>query len=163
MSKSWPKVSTQHYAGRRRKRRLQLVTAGVCVLACALGLIVFAMRDTASFFRVPSDITAADKALHKPLRLGGYVQTGTVERHEGTQVNFNVTDHRKTQAVRFNGILPDLFREGQGVIVEGRFDASGMFIAERVLAKHDEKYVPKDLADRLQAQGLLEEYLHSDH
>lgn len=162
MSEAAHKTSLKSPFARRRKRRLWIVVAGVCILACAVGLIFFALRDTASFFRLPSEITQADRASQTPLRLGGYVEKGSVKRDAGPAVRFRVTDLRSSEPVFFNGILPDLFREGQGVIVEGRFNASGVFIAGRVLAKHDEKYVPKDLADRLKAQDLWEDYLKRD-
>jgi len=162
LSETRYETSLNLYLARRQKRRLWVIFAGICILACVAGLVFFALRDTVSFFRVPSDITAEDRVLQTRLRLGGYVEKGTVKHIADTQVRFRVTDFRNSEQVYFNGILPDLFREGQGVIVEGRFDASGIFIAGRVLARHDEKYVPKDLADRLKAQGLWEEYLNSD-
>lgn len=150
------------HLARRRKRRFFILVLGICILAFAVGLVFFALHGTASFFRTPSEITDMDRKSHAALRLGGYVEKGTIERDAETGVRFRVTDLRSSQEVRFNGILPDLFREEQGVIVEGSFDTSGIFTAERVLAKHDEKYIPKDLADRLKAQGLWEDYLNHD-
>lgn len=143
---------------RRKKKRLLMILLGLVVLGIAAGLVLYAMRGTASFFRMPSEITQEDMQSGRPLRLGGFVEKGSVNKKQGTEVSFVVTDFSKEEPVLFNGILPDLFREGQGIIAEGRFDQSGNFIADRVLAKHDETYVPKDIVDRLKAQGLWEAY-----
>jgi len=146
-----PQTSLNMYLKRRRRRRLALVFCGLCFIAAITALIFYALQDKAGFFRIPSDITAEDKSGRRLLRLGGYVEPGSVERASGTDMRFYVTDFHQRQQVRFNGLVPDLFREGQGVIAEGRFDADGLFIADRVLAKHDENYVPKDVADRIKA------------
>lgn len=146
-----PQVSLNLYLQRRRKRRIVIIISGLCFLAALVALIFYALQDKASFFRIPSEITAEDKASHRLLRLGGYVENGSVKRETSTNIHFTVTDFHHSQDVYFNGILPDLFREGQGVIAEGRFDDKGLFAAERVLAKHDEKYVPKDVSDRIKA------------
>jgi len=146
-------TSLSLYLRRRRRRRIGIIIAGLIALAVIVALIFFALQNKASFFRVPSDITAADLASPRQLRLGGYVAKGSVRHGPGAEVDFAITDFHRERQVRFNGILPDLFREGQGVIAEGHFDQSGLFIAERVLAKHDEKYVPKNVADRIKAAG----------
>ena len=152
----------QLHLKKARRRRYMLLVFALIVMAGAVGLVFLALGDTASYFRMPSEITDQDINSQKPLRLGGFVEKGSVIREGGTQVSFKVTDFGKAEEVKFNGVLPDLFREDQGVIVEGSFNADKVFIASRVLAKHDEKYVPKDVADRLKAQGLWEEYQNRD-
>ncbi|GAA5093680.1 hypothetical protein GCM10023260_00130 [Bartonella acomydis] len=126
------------------------------MIAIATSLIIYAMRNTVSFFRTPSEITRKDILTGYPLRLGGFVKKGTVEYSEEKGVLFFVTDNTKHQKVIFNGILPDLFREGQGVIVEGYFDQHGFFIGTRILAKHDETYMSKATADRLKKHHSVE-------
>jgi cytochrome c-type biogenesis protein CcmE len=123
------------------------------VLAIAAGLVLNALRDSIVFFSTPS--MAAERSI-KPgqrFRLGGLVRPGSVVRGEQLQVKFAVTDGSASLPVVFTGILPDLFREGQGVITEGALDAAGVFKADTVLAKHDETYMPKDVADALKKQG----------
>lgn len=144
-----PKTVLNIYLRRRRRQRFMIILLGLCFLTALVALIFYALQDKASFFRLPGDITAADKLSHRQFRLGGYVAAGSVRHEENARVHFEVTDFHHSESVSFQGILPDLFREGQGVIAEGRFDADGNFIAERVLAKHDENYVPKDVADRI--------------
>lgn len=134
---------------RRKKEQALMILSCLCILVIAAGLIVYAMRNTVSFFRMPSEITKEDILMGHSLRLGGFVEKGTIEYLEKRKVTFFVTDGLKREKVIFEGILPDLFREGQGVIVEGCFDKHGLFIATRVLAKHDETYMPKETADRL--------------
>lgn len=148
----------------KKTRLKRYILFGICliVMAAATMLVVFALGNSASYFRMPSEITQDDIALQKPLRIGGFVKKDSIIRGEDTEVSFKVTDFSKAQNVQYNGILPDLFRENQGIIVEGQFDDKGIFIASRVLAKHDEKYISKDLADRLKAQGRWEEYQNSD-
>ncbi|RCL00199.1 MAG: cytochrome c-type biogenesis protein CcmE [Candidatus Tokpelaia sp. JSC189] len=146
-----------------RKRRFFIFIFGVCILPFVVSLVFFALRDTINFFRIPSEINDLDRRSHAILRLGGYVEKGTVQWDAEAGIRFRVTDMHRSQEVRFNGILPDLFREEQGVIVEGSFDTSGVFVARRVLAKHGENYMPKDLVDRLKVQGLWEDYLNHDH
>ncbi|WP_034987610.1 cytochrome c maturation protein CcmE [Bartonella florencae] len=133
----------------RKKNRLLIVLSCCLVIAIAISLIIYAMRNTVSFFRTPSEITREDILTGHPLRLGGFVGKGTVEYIGEKGVVFFITDNTKYQKVIFNGILPDLFREGQGVIVEGYFDQQGFFIGKRILAKHDETYMSKETADRL--------------
>jgi cytochrome c-type biogenesis protein CcmE len=115
------------------------------------------MRDSILFFSTPS--MAAEKQIPpgKRFRLGGLVQQGSLVRGDNLAVNFSVADGSTVLPVAYKGILPDLFREGQGVVAEGAIDASGVFRADTVLAKHDETYMPKDVADRLKAQGLWKE------
>jgi cytochrome c-type biogenesis protein CcmE len=138
----------------RKGRRLTLIASGLFVLALAAGLVLFALRDSIVFFHSPSDI--AEKAI-KPgtrLRLGGLVKAGSVERGPGQAVKFEVTDGKATIAVAYTGILPDLFREGQGIVAEGLLADATNFRADSVLAKHDENYLPREVADALKKQGL---------
>ena len=139
-------------AGARKRRRLALLAVVGVVLAAATALILNAFSDTLVFFRTPSEIAARAEAPGARLRLGGLVKQGSV-RHEGTTTHFVVTDMKSELPVTFTGLLPDLFREGQGVVTEGSVGQDGVFRADSVLAKHDENYMPKDVADRLKAQG----------
>lgn len=150
------KASLRFGLKRRKRQRLIMLIIVLLVLAVATGLVLYGLRGSASFFRMPSEITQEDIQSQRPLRLGGFVGAHSVEKFSDGAVRFLVTDSKKGEPVVFRGLLPDLFREGQGVIVEGRFNSQRFFIAERVLAKHDETYIPKDIADRLKAQGLWE-------
>ena len=137
----------------RKARRLTLIASAGTVLAIAVGLILYALEDTVVFFNSPSDILAAGTAPEQRIRLGGLVEDGSVVRGQGIEVSFAVTDTAAVVPVTYSGILPDLFREGQGVVVEGKLDAGGVFRADTVLAKHDETYMPREVADALRAQG----------
>ena len=138
----------------RKQRRGTLIAGGVGLLCIAAILVLFALKDTVTYFHTPSDI-AEKKVLPGPrFRLGGLVAEASVKRGSGTQIEFVVTDTLKTVPVVFNGILPDLFREGQGVVAEGRLDVSGRFVADSVLAKHDETYMPPDVASALKERGV---------
>lgn len=141
-----------------KHRRLGFVAAGVLLLAAAAGLVLFAMNDTLVFFYTPSEVQqklqAKELNLDRPFRLGGLVEAGSVERDAtGVQVRFRVTDTVGEMIVTYHGILPDLFREGQGVVAEGRLGADGVFTATEVLAKHDENYMPPEVAAALKKQG----------
>ncbi|MFG1279642.1 cytochrome c maturation protein CcmE [Xanthobacter autotrophicus] len=140
----------------RKGRRLVLIGAGLGVLALAAGLILSALTDTIVFFRSPTEVTQQQVAPGARLRLGGLVETGSVVK-SGTLTIFKVTDGNATVKVAYSGILPDLFREGQGVVAEGALQADGSFKADSVLAKHDEKYMPREVADALKAQGRWQE------
>lgn len=140
----------------RRGRRAVIVATSGAVLALALGLALHAMRDTIVFFRSPSDIVAAPKPGAR-VRLGGLVESGSVVRGSDQTVDFAVTDGNARIAVRYRGLLPDLFREGQGVVAEGALDPSGRFMASAVLARHDETYMPREVVDALKAQGRWQE------
>ncbi|WP_019224325.1 cytochrome c maturation protein CcmE [Bartonella rattimassiliensis] len=140
----------------RKKKRLLIILLCCLVMAIATSLIVYAMRHAVSFFRMPSEITREDILTGRPLRLGGFVEKGTVKYVGESGVIFFVMDSTKRKKVFFNGILPDLFREGQGVIVEGHFDKQGFFIGSRILAKHDETYMPKETAVRLKKHYSME-------
>ena len=138
----------------RKQFRASLIGGGVTVLALAAILVLFAMRDSIVFFYAPSDISEAKITADQRFRLGGLVGEGTVERGAGTKVRFEVTDTIKSVPVTYDGVLPDLFREGQGVVAEGRLDASGTFVADTVLAKHDENYMPPEVAKSLKEKGV---------
>jgi cytochrome c-type biogenesis protein CcmE len=138
----------------RKQRRGILIGTCLVVLAVAVGLVLVAMRDSIVFFYSPSEVATMQIAPGQRFRLGGLVETGSVVRGEGTTIRFVVTDKTKTLPVTYTGVLPDLFREGQGVVAEGMLAADGMFQADNVLAKHDEKYMPPEVAKKLKEQGL---------
>ncbi|WP_112663087.1 cytochrome c maturation protein CcmE [Microvirga flavescens] len=141
----------------RKQRRLTLIGISGLILALALGLVLYAMNDTIVFFHSPADIEAKNVQPGTRFRLGGLVKTGSVERKDNQVVVFEVMDVQSARMVRYQGILPDLFREGQGVIAEGALDPSGVFRADTVLAKHDESYMPREVADTLRRQGHWKE------
>jgi cytochrome c-type biogenesis protein CcmE len=141
----------------RKKRRLILIAACGSVLTLAVGLILFAMSGSIVFFRSPSDIEAQAIPPGTRIRLGGLVQDGSLKRGPGQTVDFAVTDHGATIAVQYTGLLPDLFREGQGVVAEGVVEPGNRFKADTVLAKHDESYMPREVADALKKQGRWQE------
>ncbi|MDK1375576.1 MULTISPECIES: cytochrome c maturation protein CcmE [unclassified Sinorhizobium] len=139
----------------RKQKRLAIIGGGVSFLIAAVFLVMFAFSQAVAYFYVPGDLAKAALAPGTRIRLGGLVETGSLKRGEGKTITFNVTDTLGTVPVTYTGILPDLFREGQGVVAEGAFVAgSPVFVADTVLAKHDETYMPKDVADRLKAQGV---------
>ncbi len=135
-----------------KRRRLYYVLFGMAALGLAVALVLSAFSDSLVFFYSPTDIATRDVEPGRRLRLGGLVEEGSVSR-DGSTVNFIVTDLTQTIQVSFTGILPDLFREGQGVVTEGSLQADGRFLATNVLAKHDETYLPKEVADALKASG----------
>jgi cytochrome c-type biogenesis protein CcmE len=138
----------------RKQKRLSVIFGGLGVLAIAAGLVLFALRDTIVFFYTPSEVGEKGVPPGQRFRLGGLVEQKSLVKGEGGSVKFAITDTVKSIPVTFTGILPDLFREGQGVVAEGRIDSGGTFEADTVLAKHDERYMPKDIADRLKEKGL---------
>ncbi|MGJ7037625.1 cytochrome c-type biogenesis protein CcmE [Shinella sp. BE166] len=138
----------------RKQKRLAVIGGGVAFLVAAVLLVMFAFSQSIAYFYVPGDLAKANVPPGTRIRLGGLVENGTVKRGEGSTITFTVTDTLSTVPVTYTGILPDLFREGQGVVAEGAFGANGLFVADTVLAKHDETYMPKDVADRLKAQGV---------
>jgi cytochrome c-type biogenesis protein CcmE len=138
----------------RKQKRLAVIGGGVTFLVAAVLLIMFAFSQSIAYFYVPGDLAKANVPPGTRIRLGGLVENGTVRRDGGSTVTFTVTDTLSTVPVTYTGILPDLFREGQGVVAEGAFATDGLFVADTVLAKHDETYMPKDVADRLKAQGV---------
>jgi cytochrome c-type biogenesis protein CcmE len=140
----------------RKRLRLYLVLATLVVLGGAAALVLRALDQELVFFRSPTEIAADRPAAGQQIRLGGLVETGTVKK-EGELVAFSVTDLTNNVQVTYRGLLPDLFREGQGVVAEGRLNAAGGFDADTVLAKHDENYMPKEVADALKAKGVWQE------
>ncbi|HWU62456.1 MAG TPA: cytochrome c maturation protein CcmE [Ensifer sp.] len=139
----------------RKQKRLAIISGGVGFIVVAVLLIMFAFSQSVSYFYVPGDLAKADVKPGTRIRLGGLVKAGSWVRSAGTTSTFEVTDTISTVKVTYTGILPDLFREGQGVVAEGTFVAGNpVFVADTVLAKHDETYMPKDVADRLKAQGV---------
>ncbi len=137
----------------RKQRRLAFIGSALGVLALALGLVLYALRDAIVFFRAPSEIAAKGVQPGTRFRLGGLVKEGSIHRGPGQAVTFEVMDAQASVPVRYQGLLPDLFREGQGVVTEGVLEASGAFRADTVLAKHDETYMPREVADALKSQG----------
>ncbi|WP_417684609.1 cytochrome c maturation protein CcmE [Roseibium sp.] len=138
----------------RKQRRLTLIGSAGAVLALAIGLILYALNDQIVFFQSPTDVVEKTIPPGQRIRLGGLVEEGTVVRSDDANVAFRVTDTVNSVAVTYKGILPDLFREGQGVVTEGMISPDGVFVADSVLAKHDENYVPKEVAEALKQQGV---------
>ncbi|QPC94019.1 cytochrome c maturation protein CcmE [Mesorhizobium sp. INR15] len=141
----------------RKQKRLSVIAGGLAFLGAATGLTFYALGQKASYFYMPGDLVTASVPPGQRIRLGGLVEKGTIQRGQGATVAFSVTDTHKSVKVTYTGILPDLFREEQGVITEGSFDPNGVFIADSVLAKHDERYMPKEVADGLKAKGVWQE------
>ncbi len=137
----------------RKGKRLTLIAGAMAVLGVAAGLMLFALRDNIVFFYTPSELAKKEVAAGARLRIGGLVQEGSVVKN-GQDVNFTITDKTSDLAVSYTGLLPDLFREGQGVVVDGVLQQGGAFRADSVLAKHDERYMPRDVADALKKQGV---------
>jgi len=137
----------------KARRRLTLVLAIAPVLAIAVGLTLWGLKDSISFFYTPSQADAAKPPPGRSIQLGGLVSPGSVVKHSDGRVDFVVADKLATDKVSFQGDLPDLFREGQGIVAVGAFRQDGVFEAKQVLAKHDERYMPKEIADALKEQG----------
>lgn len=138
---------------KKARRRLMVVAAAAPILCLAAGLAFFAMGDAVSFFYSPAQAKAAQLAPGKTIQLGGLVAKGSVAKHPDGSVEFVIMDHAASEKVVFQGDLPDLFREGQGVVTKGAFEASGQFRATEVLAKHDEKYMPREVTKALKESG----------
>jgi cytochrome c-type biogenesis protein CcmE len=138
----------------RKQRRATFILLGVGILACAVFLVIYALRDYTVGFHSPSDVVQKQIPAGRRIRLGGLVAQGSLERGSGLTIQFAITDTVKTIAVSYSGALPDLFREGQGVIAEGKLDADGHFLASFVLAKHDENYMPPEVAKSLPPDAL---------
>ncbi len=138
----------------RKRQRMIYVLTGMAALGVATALVLFALGDSLVFFHGPSEVVEQNFPTNRRFRLGGLVEEGSVVRdQDGLTVQFIVTDLANVIPVTFTGILPDLFREGQGVVAEGRLRADGVFVATEVLAKHDETYIPADVVDALKAAG----------
>jgi cytochrome c-type biogenesis protein CcmE len=141
----------------RKQRRLILIGASLGVLAIAAALVLGALRDSIVFFNSPTDLAEKHIAPGTRMRIGGLVKPGSVERGDNLQVRFAVTDGKTDVAVHYQGIVPDLFREGQGVVAEGKLEPGGAFSADAVLAKHDERYMPREVVDALKRSGRWQE------
>jgi len=147
----------------RKQRRLILIGCSLAVLAVAIALMLNALRDSLVFFNSPSDVAEKHIAPGTHIRLGGLVKNGSVVRGDNLKIRFDVTDGNRDIAVAYRGVLPDLFREGQGVVAEGALDDSGVFNADTILAKHDETYMPKEVADALKKSGhWKDDYAHRE-
>ena len=139
-----------------KRKRLWLLVASLAVLGAAAALVLTALNDNIVFFYSPSQLAEKKPAPDRRLRIGGLVEQGSVKK-EGTEVRFKVTDLKQSVSVVYRGILPDLFREGRGVIAEGSLDSNGVFTAREVLAKHDENYMPPEVAKALKESGRWQE------
>lgn len=134
-----------------RQKRLVIVAAGVVGIGIAATLVLFAFQQNMMFFFSPSQVAAKEAPVSKAFRLGGMVKEGSMQRvADGLTVAFTVTDNAEEVTVMYTGILPDLFKEGQGVVAQGKLDGAGVFIADEVLAKHDETYMPPEVAKALE-------------
>ena len=141
----------------RKQRRLVLIGTSFGVLAIAAALVLGALRDSIVFFNSPTDVAEKSIPPGTRMRIGGLVKSGSLQRGDNLQVSFAVTDGKTDIAVRYQGIVPDLFREGQGVVAEGRLESGRVFAADTVLAKHDERYMPREVVDALKKSGRWQE------
>ncbi len=141
----------------RKTRRLALIAAALAIFGLALGLALFALRDTIVFFYAPSEYAAKAPLPGTRLRIGGLVKAGSFAKEGAGSYVFAITDTAHDVKVAYTGLLPDLFREGQGAVVEGAVGVDGVFRADSVLAKHDERYMPREVADSLKKQGVWRE------
>ena len=139
--------------GLKKKRRIQVIAVAAVALVAATGLVGYAMRDGINFFRAPSQVMAEPPGPTEIFRIGGLVEEGSLERGQGQEVRFRVTDGGASVPVVFSGVLPDLFAESQGMIGTGTYDGT-IFRATEILAKHDETYMPKEVVDALKEQGV---------
>ena len=137
----------------KRQKRMAAVAALVIGVGLAAALGFTAFRKNMMYFYTPSDLLTGQLAPGAALQLGGLVERGSLKRGEGLKIEFTMSDCNNAVPVRYEGVLPDLFREGQGVVAEGALDSSGVFRADTVLAKHDETYMPREVADALKKQG----------
>ena len=138
---------------RKARRRLTVLLVAAPILALAVGLSLYAMRDAVVFFYGPSEAKAKHVPAGRVVRIGGLVESGSVKRLGDGAMTFKIADHASDVTAVYKGELPDLFREGQGVVAQGTFDGSGRFAASEVLAKHDERYMPKEVVDSLKKSG----------
>jgi cytochrome c-type biogenesis protein CcmE len=141
----------------RKQRRLILIGSSLGVLAIAAALVLSALKDSIVFFSSPTDVVEKHLGPGSRMRIGGLVKPGSLQRGDNLQIRFDVTDGKSDLPVRYQGIVPDLFREGQGVVAEGKLEAGGIFVADTVLAKHDERYMPCEVVDALKKTGRWEE------
>ncbi len=142
----------------RKRRRLYIVLLGLSTLAVAAALVLTAFEDNIVFFHSPTDLVTKSPSPDRRIRIGGIVVDGSRRKNpDGVTVEFDVTDLENTVRVSYRGILPDLFNEGQGVVAGGKLGPGGMFVADEVLAKHDENYMPAEVADALKKSGRWRE------
>src|SRR5512139_2399749 len=141
----------------RKQRRLTLIGGSLAVLGVAAGLVLFALKDSIVFFNSPSDVVEKQLAPGTRIRVGGLVEPGSLKKGDNLNITFKVTDGAHTIGVHYQGIVPDLFREGQGVVAEGRLEPGGVLAADTVLAKHDERYMPREVVDALKKSGRWKE------
>ncbi len=142
--------------GLKKQRRIQIIALATLALIGSTALIGYAMRDGINFFRSPTQVVAEPPSPAETFRIGGLVVAGSIVRGEGATVAFAVTDTNATVPVRYTGVLPDLFAEGQGIVALGRMEGD-TFVATEVLAKHDETYMPKEVVDALKEQGVYKD------
>ncbi|WP_048649134.1 cytochrome c maturation protein CcmE [Nitratireductor soli] len=141
----------------RKQKRLAIIAGALGFLGAAAALTLYALGQQTSYFYMPGDLEERPVASGQRIRLGGLVEKGSIAHGDDTQVRFAVTDGDHSVKVTYAGILPDLFREEQGVVTEGAFGADQVFVADTVLAKHDENYMPKEVADSLKEKGVWNE------
>ncbi|BAQ69586.1 cytochrome c-type biogenesis protein CcmE [Rhodovulum sulfidophilum] len=139
--------------GLKKRRRIQIIVLAFVALGLSTGLIGYAMRDGINFFRSPSQVAEAPPPPTETFRIGGLVEAGTLKRGQGETIRFSVTDGGASVPVTYTGVLPDLFKESQGMVGTGRL-VDGVFEAREILAKHDESYMPKEVVDALKEQGV---------
>jgi cytochrome c-type biogenesis protein CcmE len=153
MSGESASVEIQASAMTRRQRRLTLIGGALSTVALAVGLVLIALKDSIVFFNSPTDLVEKHVVPGQRMRVGGLVKEGSLWRGDNLAIRFALMDANNEVTVAYRGQLPDLFREGQGVIAEGALDTAGTFQADTILAKHDERYMPKEVADALKKQG----------
>ena len=141
----------------RKGRRLTLILAAMGVLGASAALALYALRDNIVFFYGPTELAAKELSPGSRLRIGGLVKDGSLVKSANENATFVITDNHTDVSVAYQGLLPDLFREGQGVVAEGVLVAPGHFKADSVLAKHDERYMPREVVDALKKQGVWRE------
>jgi cytochrome c-type biogenesis protein CcmE len=139
-----------------KQKHLALILGGLAILAVATTLVLTALKDNLAFFFTPSQIKANEAPINRTFRIGGMVENGSVKR-DGVNVSFKVTDTAQVVNVTYTGILPDLFREGKGVVAQGKLDGDGVFRAKEVLAKHDENYMPPEAASAVEKANKARE------
>ena len=142
--------------GLKKKRRVQIILLSFAALAISTILVAIAMEDGINFFRSPTQVVQNPPASTERFRIGGLVEEGSLIRGQGETIVFRVTDTNQSVEVRYTGILPDLFAEGQGMVGTGRL-VDGVFEAQEILAKHDETYMPREVMDALKEQGVYKD------
>lgn len=142
--------------GLKKKRRIQIILVAVVALVLSTGLIGYALKDGINYFKSPSEIVADTPPASQILRVGGLIEEGSLVRGQGEAITFNITDGGATIKASYSGVLPDLFKEGQGTVATGSY-IDGVFQATEILAKHDENYMPKEVVDALKEQGVYQD------